>query len=165
MNFRDDVSEGKGSGMPFIKLKSGESIVGVFKGDPYEFYQVWETKQIVPKGTPKSAFRFRINFVTKEGANYVAKVLEQGTTVYNQLRDLNQHYPLEETVVTISRQGSTKDDTRYVILPLPPKQQMTEVGKAMIDQVELLDLEHKAKAHAEPPDWSDVPDPDSELPF
>lgn len=155
-----------GQSLPFIKLKDGERLVGVFKGNPYEFHQVWEGKKIVPPGTKGSAFRFRINFITKEGASYVAKVWEQGATVYHMLKDLNENYPLEETVVEVKRTGSTKDDTRYSVLPLPPKNQPTDAGWRVINQVPLLSLEHEGAKKEEAPWPDEAPDVhEEELPF
>ncbi len=171
MRFKDHSSEAGGDKLPFVKIKDGEKIIGVFKGEAHEFGLIWETKSHVPIGTAKSSFRFRLNFITKEGASYVAKCLEQGATVYNMLKDLNESYPLEETVVEIKRSGSTKDDTRYSILPLPPKMQPNDKGWAVINQVPLIQF--VAKASPEPEfdnlgdPWHDAPAPDQhdEIPF
>lgn len=180
MRFKDAASDSGGEKLPFLKLKDGEEITGVFKGLLYEFYQVWDTKEIFPWDTPRNerpanaSFRFRVNFITKEGASYVAKVMEQGSTIYNAIRDLNEEYALEETVVKIKRTGSTKDDTRYSILPVAPKGQPTPAGWTVINKVPLIKLEHghKAKANgAAEPEFDNAPfpedvgqDPDS-LPF
>lgn len=181
MRFKDAANESATERLPFLKIKDGEEVTGVFKGLLYEFYQVWATKEAYPWDTPRAerpqeaSFRFRINFITKEGASYVAKVMEQGSVIYNALRDLNEEYPLDTTVVKIKRTGSTKDDTRYSILPVSPKNQPTEKGWAVINQAPLIKLEHgdvKAKASQEPAfdkeEWPEDrgQDPDSEhLPF
>lgn len=172
MRFQDIPSEGNSSGLPFVKIKDGETIYGVFKGDPVAFGLIWDQKKMVPIGTPKSTFRFRVNFITKEGASYVAKVFEQGKTVYQMLKELNESYPLESTAVSIKRTGSTKDDTYYTILPLPPKQQPADQSWAVIHNVKLLDLQPKAKAAQEPAFDANEPWPDEappidgeELPF
>jgi hypothetical protein len=159
MKFKDHSSDSGGDKLPYLKIKDGEKVAGVFKGEIHEFGLIWEGKKVVPIGTTGSSFRFRINFITKEGASYVAKVMEQGATVYNMLKDLNESYPLEETVVEIRRSGSTKDDTRYSILPLPPKAQPTEKGWSVISQTPLV----KLKAQASPePDFDQPLWPDSE---
>lgn len=176
MKFKDYANQADGEKIPFIKLKDGEKILGVFRGDLYEFFQVWESKEVFDHPTKGASFRFRVNFITKDGTAYVAKVLEQGATVYNMLKDLNETYPLEETVVEVRRMGSTKDDTRYSILPVPPKNQPTEASWKIINSVKLIDLKHKKpKAQASPePDFDQAPWPDepppiddehSEIPF
>src|SRR6185312_16723655 len=125
MQFKADEPSGLG-GQFFIKLKDKESIVGVFRGDPYDFKQHWmqNGSQICPgagcneciKGM-KPSFRFRLNFVTNEHGKYVARVFEQGRAVYGQLASLNNSgYPLEKTVVKITRTGNDKATT-YTILP------------------------------------------------
>lgn len=167
MKFQSTPSQSSsGASLPFIKLKDGERLVGVFKGNPYEFHHIFSEKRVVPEGTKGAAFRFRINFITKEGASYVPKVWEQGVTVYRMLKDLNESYPLEETVVEIKRSGSTKDDTTYSILPLPPKNQPSEAGWKVINQVQLLSLEHEGVKKDEAP-WPDEPPhvDGEELPF
>lgn len=173
MKFKDNVTQK--NNLDYLKLKNGESAMGVFKGDPYEFYQVYPSNDPVPAGTKGAAFRFKINFVTKEGATYVAKAFSQGVTIYNRLKYLNESYNLEETVVKITRKGSTKDDTEYYIDAVGPKAQPTQAGWNMINKVELLDLmENVAKATKEPafdPDvepWPEQAPPEEfhdEIPF
>jgi len=169
MRFKDRPQNQEGQSLPFVKLKDGEKIVGVFKGDPYEFYHIFSERKIVPAGTKGASFRFRSNFITKEGASYVPKVFEQGGTVYDMLRDLNESYPLEETVVEIKRTGSTKDDTRYSILPLHPSKQPGPQAWKVIDQVPLIPLEHKMAESTPEPDFGDPPpevyDEHPEIPF
>lgn len=149
MKFNDRPKNDEGSKLPFLKIKDGEKVFGVFRGNIHEFYQIWEGKKIVPPGTKGASFRFRVNFITKEGASYVAKVMEQGAVIYDMLKDLNESYPLEETVVEIKRTGATKDDTRYSILPLHPSKQPGEAAWKIISQVPLNVLEH-SRGSAEP---------------
>ena len=46
MNFRERKVTSEDS-LPFIKLQDGESVIGLFAGDPYEFYQHWEGNRSV----------------------------------------------------------------------------------------------------------------------
>lgn len=150
MHFKDRPQAESTNLLPFLKLKDGDKVYGVFKGDIYEYHQIWAEKKVVPAGTPGAAFRFRINFIVKDGASYVAKVLEQGGTVYDFLKDLNESYPLETTVVEIKRTGSGKDDTRYSILPLPQAKQPTPQAWSLINKVKLHHLQHSAVVSPEP---------------
>lgn len=164
MKFKDTP---KKTNLSFLKLKDGESAIGVFKGDPYEFYEIYQ-QGVVPAGTKGASFRFRINFITREGASYVAKVFQNGVTVYKTLKYLNEEYDgLENVVVKISRTGSTKDDTIYHVLPLPPKQQPTEDGWTLINEVELQDLSEGEKKSIKEPDFDQTPMPNEhdEIPF
>jgi hypothetical protein len=148
MQFREKSEGGKN----FVKLKSGETIQGLFRGDIYEFRQHWsETKSDLCKGDDcpicktgkKPSFRFRLNLIVKEDSNYVAKVFEQGWTVYEQLRGLHNEYDLTKTVVKIARQGEGKNDTTYTILPAkvqPPADTLKTLAS-----IPLIPLEHGAE--------------------
>lgn len=133
MKFRDKVPGSDGG--HFLVIKNGESAVGVFRGEPYDFFALWKDKQstIVEEGTPGAKFRFRINFITKDVTGYQAKIWEQGSVVYGDLKNLDQALreegsSLEETVIKIVRQGSGLD-TAYTLLPL--KSQVTADVKSV----------------------------------
>lgn len=132
MKFRDKT-DGGGGGKDFLKLKDKDEVRGSFRGEVTEFYSHWKAGGgvVCPgrdkcalcqsgKKEDKASFRFRLNFITREteGGPLVAKVFEQGWTVYETLRDLNKDYKLEETIVKISRKGSGPKDTSYSILPI-----------------------------------------------
>lgn len=113
----------------FIKLNDGQEIVGVFRGDPFEFQDHWINNRSQEctgsscehcKAGIKSGFKFRINFITKENNEYVAKIFERGWSVYKTLRKLHEgDYNLEKTIVKIKRIGSTRQNTEYSVLPIP----------------------------------------------
>lgn len=142
MQFRKDLPESGSKN--YLKLKDKESISGIFMGELHEFFILWENKKSreVTEGTPDAKFRFRVNFVTKEGAVYVPKIFEQGSIVYRQLAELHEEYDLEKTVVKITRNG-TGTDTTYSLLPLL-KQVVTKDVADHLKQIELLPLEGKA---------------------
>lgn len=160
MKFRDPDDLPSSGGKNFVKLKDGEHIHGIFMGDIYEFFNVWENGKgkAVPEGTPNASFRFRINFVVKEGAAYVPKVFEQGVTVYKQLAELNDVYPLEKTLMRITRKGSSISDTTYTVMPMP--QPVTPETLAVLKTLELNDLTGKKKSGG-----STVPWPEEEQQF
>ena len=168
MKFRKDLPTGDGKN--YLKLKSGESVTGIFRGETYEFTQLWGgPKPIeVEDGTPGGKFRFRINFVVKEGAAYVVKVFEQGSKVYSAMAELNDIYPLDKTLMRITRQGSTMNDTTYSILPMP--QPVTMETLKVLDTLQLNDLGGKKVKPEDQPPWDDAPPPAGvderdELPF
>lgn len=152
MKFKDLPQET--SGGSFVKIGAGESVIGVFRGEPHDFRQHWvgDRSEICLGGSSgdgcvhcangiRPTFRFRINFMVKEGNAYIAKIFEQGRRVYDQLKGLHADYDLEQTVVKISRQGSGKDDTVYSVLPLPPpKGSLSKEALSAIKDVKLHDL-------------------------
>lgn len=120
------IEEVSGS-QDYIRLKDKESVVGVFVGDPYEFFSIFENKKPreVPEGTSGAKFRFRLNFVVKDGTNFIPKIFENSATVYRQLDELNAEYDGLDTIyVKITRNGEGLDTT-YSILPSknPPKKE------------------------------------------
>lgn len=163
MRFREDLPQGGGSNN-FVKLKDKESITGIFRGETHEFFVKWTDGKSteVPEGTPGSKFRFRINFVVKEGASYVPKIFEQGQIVYEFLAGLHKEYPLETTVCKITRKGE-KLDTTYEIMPL--RQPVTPEAEKVLNTVKLNPL--TSKASPEGPAYEE-PFPDhgpDEMPF
>ena len=146
MQFRKDLPESGGS-KNFLKLKDKESISGIFMGELHEFFVAWENgkSRVVAEGEDGAKFRFRINFVVKEGAVYVPKIFEQGLTVYRQLSELHDEYGLDSIVCKITRNG-TGTDTTYSLLPLL-KQTISKEVALHLAKIELLPLEvHAPKA-------------------
>lgn len=155
-----------GNGGTFVRLKDGDSVVGIFQGAPLDYRQHWsqaegkgyvcpETKECprCAKGE-KSGFRFRLNMVISENGVYVAKIFEQGWTVYKSLDQLNKEYPLDKTVVKITRSGSDKSDTTYSIIPV--RDQPSPEKLAEIARIELLNLSPEKPSHSDKFD-EDVP--------
>jgi len=150
MKFRRDLPEA-GSSASYLKLKDKESVAGLFQGDPYEFHAIWDGKTYkeVPENYPGSSFRFKINFVVKEGSSYVAKVFENGVSVYRDIANLHEDYPLDKTAIKITRNGTDKTTT-YSFLPLPPNQQPKAENLNLIKSVELNKFSKPARSINEP---------------
>lgn len=159
MKFRK-IEEHSGSNN-FIKLKDKESVVGVFQGDIYELFVRWENGKAteVPESANGASFRFRINFVVKEGTTFVPKIIEQGVTVYRQLEELHAEYDLSTIFVKITRNG-TGTDTSYSIIP--SKAQIKKEELAHIKTLKLHDLSGKKEAGS---DNGVSFDSDEEIPF
>lgn len=129
-----------GSAKNYLRLKAGESVRGVFRGDIEDFRQHWvnnrssictgRDKCELCKAGEKSSFRFRVNFITQENGAYVAKTFEQGRAVYEALKALNADYPLESNLMKITRHGSGTDTT-YGIVPAPNGQLTKDQDKAV----------------------------------
>ena len=155
-------TEGGTSGKNFVRLKAGESVHGIFRGEPYDFRQHWVNNKTqlctgdeceLCKAKNKASFRFRLNLIINENKAYVAKIFEQGYQVYDYIRSLaDSGYDLEKTVVKITRHGSGPNDTSYVIVPVPggaldgEKEKAIETlerAKKIIAQKEYLASLHK----------------------
>lgn len=168
-------SSGGGSGLPFLKIKDGETIHAVFRGEPLEGYSNFQTKEWFPLEAgkqPGTTYRFRVNVIVKEGASYVAKVWEQGyerqQDIYRLVEDADQFFSkkLKDVVVAITRNGSTKDDTKYSMRLA--KQQPEAATWKVIDAVKLNDLDSSptTRGMSEPPEYNDpMPEAEDELRF
>ena len=141
---RFDQAPVVGGSKNFLKLKDKETVQGMFRGEPETFHVVWRENKshVVPEGTPKSQFRFRINFIVKENGAFVSKIFEQGATMYNQLKDLHTEFDLTTTVVKITRSGSGMDTTYSV---MPTKAQASPDSLDQMNKVELQDLSPETK--------------------
>lgn len=148
MKFRNDEELPESGGSKnFLKLKDKESVQGIFMGELHEFFVLWGNNKSreVQEGTPEAKFRFRVNFISKEGAVYVPKIFEQGSIVYKQLRELHEEYDLEKTMVKITRNG-LGTDTTYSLLPLL-KHVITKDVAEHLKEIELLPLESKSASN------------------
>lgn len=161
----------------FLKFKPGDFVTGVFRGSLFVFYQHWakgDERSTVCSGEgcelcakkKSPSMKFRLNFVTKdESGQFVAKIFEQGFSVFNQLKTLNTDYPLEKSIVKITRMGSGTD-TRYTIMPMP-KHEVTPALEAQLAQVKLNDCEkfgdddNASGGSSDAPSWTT----DSDIPF
>lgn len=181
MKFPEHNQESGGGGTNvFIKMKDGDKIEGIFRGDPYVFHQHWvNNKSILCPGEnqcptcaagEKAQFRFRLNFITKENDVLVAKIFEGNYGTFKDLREMHQNnYDLEETKVSVVRRGE-KQQTRYNILPVKNNGGLTADHFAKIAKIPLNNLskDKKSKQPKEDvpvsmPDFGD--NEDADLPF
>lgn len=127
--------------LDIIRLKDGEPVTGLAIGEFHTYYAKFNGKffELSQKGVPGAKFRFRLNFVVKDGANWSLKVIEQGQMLYDSLYALNEEFPLEDTVVTIKRKGSGQNDTEYSAVP-SGKVKLTKEDAAYIATLKPLDL-------------------------
>ncbi len=151
------IEEHSGNG-DYIKLKDKESIIGVFVGEPYEFNAVFEQRYVeVPEGTKGAKFRFRINFIVKDGPTFSPRIFENSATVYRQLEELHTEYGLDSIFVKITRNGDGLETTYSI---LPGKKTPTAEELQHIKTLKLHDLSGKKDDAKEP-----IFDKDEEIPF
>lgn len=124
-----------------VELKDGDAVTGIIIGSFHTYYAIFNGKyfQWAAKGSPGAKFRFRASFAVKEGAGFTLKVLEQGSMLYEALFSLNDEYPLESTVITIKRKGSTQQNTEYSALP-SGKTKISKEEAAYLSTLEPLEL-------------------------
>lgn len=126
---QSDSYEGVGH---FLRLKDGDKVTGILIGELHEFYAKGFGAQTEIVGPNEGGKRkYRHNLVIKEGKDYVAKVWEFGPKIYDQLSDFEAAgWDLKKTLITVSRTGTTKENTRYTVTP--NKQEPSELAlKAM----------------------------------
>lgn len=143
----------RGGGGPknLLKLKDGDKIVGVFRGEVHTFYQHWMGTHSEPctratgckhcQNGDKGSFKFRVNFIVSENGNLVAKVFQGGTRVYDSLVALSKDCEFETQRVSITRSGSTKDDTSYMVMPVLKGGELTKDDIKAVSAVKLNALD------------------------
>lgn len=141
LNIPKEITGGL-DGSNFIKMKDGDKVYMVLRGDVTGYRQHWvgqETSRCPGKATcaichsgKKPSFRFRVNVIVKEQDGlYKPKILENGWKLLEQIHNLNDALTengqdLEKKLVQVSRKGSTQNDTAYtmvVVTDLNPDQQ------------------------------------------
>lgn len=111
-----------------LKLNDGESHPGVLRGDITKFYQHWVNNKPVPcpgrescelcTAGEKGSSRFRVNFITQVEGAWVARVLEGGKLIYDQLVILNKDCPLEKLKIRLTTNGKGQEK-RTTVTPIP----------------------------------------------
>lgn len=161
--------QGSGSDGPsnYLKIKDGESVTGILAGKIHIYYQngFGPTAEIVGPGEGKQ--RFRHNFVVKENDQYVAKVWEFGPKIYDILSALSDPkqggWDLDNTLLTISRTGTTKENTKYTVTP--NKKEPTAAALKEIEKLGLNALEPKPFQNEIEKSQVKNSDDDDEVPF
>jgi hypothetical protein len=164
---RETAATGTGSS-DYLKIKPGESVVGVMRGEIFEFHVLWlEGKsQVVKADHPEGKARFKANIFVKDGKTLTPKIWEFGVVVYNQLADISTEYEITETPIKITRQGSGTDTT-YMVMPLLKtpltKDQLNEISN---QPLHILGKVQASTKNAPPPAWDESdPGASEELPF
>ena len=103
-----------------IEVKDGESIEGVFRGEPYVFYSIYRDQKEYETKVDGSSLKFKINFFEKlPGGEWKGRIFQQGNTCLKDLIEMKDEYGLDY-IFKIKRKGSSKDDTKYHIMPKAP---------------------------------------------
>ncbi len=167
-----EAKDGGGHGADkFLKLKDGESVQGVFRGELYDMGRCsWSGQGYHPD--PNGYSRYRLNFVIwdKEQKKFIAKIWEFGFTLCETLEEFNTAAPLEKTKVQITRKGTGKENTSYIVFPIGP---VAAGGMPLIEAVELniLDTAPKKQEVASngwdsgPADFGPEPEDSDEIPL
>ncbi len=157
MRFKKREHTESHDGGKFLKLKDGESVQLVFRGEIFERRVKWDGKTYVEDPSGNSRYKVNAVIFNLETKKFEAKIYEFPPTVYDTLSSINEEMPLEKTKIKITRQG-TGTDTNYVIIPLGP---VPANAIAAIEAVSLniLDGGSKPKPKLDedgfPPDFGD----------
>ncbi len=148
----------EGGNSMFIRLKDGDSVEGVFRGQPHTFYQSFGDRAEYDKWAEGRSFKFKINFVVNEAGHLNVKIFQGGATIRDAILDAKEEYGLD-CIYKIKRTGSTKEDTRYAVLF---KQKLTPEGIEAVNAMELKrltsDLKEPSPDGAPPPEDNPFPE-------
>ena len=156
----------------YLRLKDGEAVNIIPRGEIHEFYSVFGARGEVTATTPGAKLRFKMNVVVNEAGTLKAKILEFGMTIYDQLAEINKVCDVTKTKIRMSRKGSGKSDTMYMLLPVVNEPISPKV-LATIEAIPLNILDGKkplvraVDQDGFPPDFGDPPTDESSenLPF
>lgn len=166
---RAKVQGGGDGSMLYVRLKDGESINIIPRGEIHEFYSVFGTRGEVTSQTPGAKLRYKVNVIVNDAGTMKSKVLEFGQTVYDQLAEMNKVCDVTKTKLRFSRKGSTKSDTVYMLLPVINEPLGPKTVEAL-DKIQLNILDGKANEnqsqveHKFPPESGSSED-HPEIPF
>lgn len=169
MKFTRKNEAPKSGGDKYIKLKSGESIYGVFRGEIFEFYQKWENGKslTVEKSSPGAKVRFEANFITMVDGKFVAKIFGFPLSVYSQLEEINREYgDVTKIKVKVTRHGE-KLETEWNVLPImSDREKLNAQSLDAVESVPLNILNNRVQVSSSAP-YYDAPMPDEEdsIPF
>lgn len=138
--FSDEMKSG---GSQFVKLEDGQSITGVFQGDPLEYKKNFKLKTEYPMGLPVypegTTNSFKINFIVLKDGKCQPHVFNGSGKASVALEKVVSKYGMDY-VYEISRNGSgTK--TTYTFLPersLTPEEK-TEVKAQTLIELKVRD--------------------------
>ena len=151
---------GEGGGN-FLKIAPGSHVNGVFRGEVYQFFQLWPfggEKVTSDKPFAGASMRFRANFVVYENKKFVTKVFEFASGLNNDLAKLAKVCDVRKTKVMISRDGEGKN-TRYSVLPVL-NEPLSPSALQQVEQVKLNILNTGAvKPQAQQQEEEPFPDP------
>ena len=163
MMFKEVASREGDGDSTFLRIKGGESVKGVFRGDVYQFWVLWPeggAKQILNHPVHGAAMKFKANFVVYENSKFIAKVFEFSSKINNDLAKLAKVCDIRKTKVMISREGSGKNDTRYTVFPV-----MNEpLGAGALAQIEQVKLNTLNKAQESDTKEKETPSWDEPMP-
>jgi hypothetical protein len=172
----------EGGSTSYLKLEDGQAVKVVIRGEVNTFYAHWVgggAPNVICEGRGKpccdkygkAIFRFRVNVLVEENGAYVAKMLEQGGTLYDSIAAIAEEYALDDYIMRLSRKGKGKDDTVYSIVPAKDGK-ITKEQKKQFDAIKLLDVKPKNDFEAKsslvtnpPPKSEEPPFNDEETPF
>lgn len=165
-----DIKAPEGAGSKnYLKIKDKESVRGVIVGEMHHFYVKWLNGKSLPAemSDSEAKVRFKCNFATTDETGSLSmKIWEFPYTIFEQLKAINEDYPLDATKIKITRSG-TGTETTYQIIPLvTAKDTLTNQQALAIKGLPVHALDKKMQ----PPGASDARDsfkgidPD-EIPF
>lgn len=147
-----------GTSGDFIKLKAGESIRLVLRGEPYLFFQKFKDRVEYTEYVEGSSRKFHINAIVKDGDNYKAKILQGGVKLMSAILACKSKYGLD-CIYELQRQGATQQDTRYNLL------YDSKLEGEALSQVNAVPLLSLSKGRSQQPDAHNEDRGEPRIPF
>lgn len=131
--------EMKAGGSQFVKLEDGQSVTGVFQGEPLEYKKNFKMKTEYPMGLPVypegTSNSFKINFLVFKDGKFTPHVFQGSGKAAVTLEKVVAKYGMDY-MFEISRSGSgTK--TTYSFLP---ERSLTAEEKTEVKAHKLIEL-------------------------
>ncbi len=121
MKFRKQ-EEKSGSGAAgasdYVKLKDGEAITLILRGEIYSFYSVYGKQGEALSTDYGAAEKHKVNVIINEGGVLKAKIFQFSGPLYTQFVKINERCEKNRSDITkhkvkVARTGSGAKDTRY----------------------------------------------------
>jgi hypothetical protein len=147
---KDRIESADDGASLWVKLRdNGDKVVGVFLGDPYPREVIWTGERYVDASTPeaqpfikqgkKPSLRVVINLAVRTEQGWAVKALEQASSFFRTVMQVDNKYGLDAWCFEIERHGAAGDTkTTYSILP---EDKLSKQDIAALEALELLDLE------------------------
>lgn len=142
----DKNGQAKGT-KTFLQIKDGDTIKAVFVGDSVKYYSKWENKKELSSPTLLDGYseRYKSNVIVNENGELTTKIWSFSGATRDKLADIDSTYPLDQTLVKITRTGSSKEDTDYKVLALVGPLGLTTAQLEAIKKMPRLDMDSKSE--------------------
>ncbi len=154
----------------YLKLKDGESVNIILRGNVHRFFSIFGVKGEVSREMPGAKLRYKVNAIVSIEGKFEAKILEYGKMINDEFYKCSQVCDVTKTKLKLSCRGKGLK-TEYFAMPIVNEPIPPAVMK-QIEAVPLNMLDTKPPVNKADPgpieSFEDMPMPESDddtLPF